>query len=560
MIIITTPRKIGELGRHLERTGRGSNKQVIIRADMIRDVPADTKLALRVMAALARRNRRVKRDIVHLKIAPKLPLSPEGLELTLAVFEEEYGIPVDVPRHIVEHRKGDRAPHFHVNYAMISPGSGKALRFVRSAERDEMIARRLEIELGEGLTPSLRVERVAQLLRERGLDKLADIAATGPIAEKGLGRSKAECQQLDRLEADPDLIDARLLQAWRRCDGDIRKLPTELAKLGFHLAAGEKLVAGEPMVRLIDGETLVATSLTRHLNRVRKAGGEMERFREPEIRAAMGLLPPEAEVKAALRLDAPQRSVDALLREFDHLVDEMEFDGEREEAAKARKGRDRLAARLSIEERADLRARQGRVREHYRQRDRVRRARVNRAFVAAKVFGNRRIRKVAFYLVAVGLLATGAGLVTALAAAGVAVATLPSYVGAKRMRAEADQVAAMERAEMTRDVQRERQRFFRERATARRIAEQDRKSREARMRAAQANRRQAAQAELLQRQQQQIQRQRQRAEVEVTARRRAQQAARLVPQPGEQKLADASKLARRPAPARQRTRGSGIER
>ena len=60
MIVITTPRRIGELGRHLLKTGRGANKEVVIRADMIRDVPADTRLALRVMAALARRNRRVK--------------------------------------------------------------------------------------------------------------------------------------------------------------------------------------------------------------------------------------------------------------------------------------------------------------------------------------------------------------------------------------------------------------------------------------------------------------------------------------------------------------------
>lgn len=77
MIIITTPRLIGELGRHLGRTGRGSNKQVIIRDDLIRDTPVDTTLALRMMAALARRNRRVKRDIVHIKIAPKVPLTPK---------------------------------------------------------------------------------------------------------------------------------------------------------------------------------------------------------------------------------------------------------------------------------------------------------------------------------------------------------------------------------------------------------------------------------------------------------------------------------------------------
>lgn len=118
---------------------------------------------------------------------------------------------------------------------MIVPGTGKALRFTRSAERDEMVARRLEIELGEGLTPSLRVERVAELLRERDLPELAAIAATGPVAEKGLSRSKAERQQARRLEADPDLIDARLLEAWRRTGGDLRMLPVELEKLGFRL-------------------------------------------------------------------------------------------------------------------------------------------------------------------------------------------------------------------------------------------------------------------------------------------------------------------------------------
>lgn len=97
MIIITTPRKIGELGRHLAKTGRGSNKQVIIRDDLIRDAPTDPTLALRMMAALARRNRRVKRDIVHIKIAPKVPLSPEMLARAHQIIEEEYGIPFDAP-------------------------------------------------------------------------------------------------------------------------------------------------------------------------------------------------------------------------------------------------------------------------------------------------------------------------------------------------------------------------------------------------------------------------------------------------------------------------------
>ncbi|MDP3600155.1 MAG: hypothetical protein Q8R85_03195 [Bosea sp. (in: a-proteobacteria)] len=558
MIIITTPRKIGELGRHLAKTGCGSNKQVIVRDDLIRDAPADTRLALRVMAALARRNRRVKRDIVHIKIAPKVALSPEALERVLAVIEEEYGIPFDVPRHIVEHRKGDRAPHFHVNYPMVVPGKDKALRFTRSEERDEMIARRLEIELGEGLTPSLRVKRVADMLRERGLSEFADIAATGPVAEKGLSRSKAERQQADRLAADPDLLDARLLEGWRRSGGDLHMLPTELEKLGFRLAAGDKLVAGVPMVRLIDTETLLATSLTRDLNRVRKAVGETVRIQEPELGAVIGKLPPEAALKAELRRDAPQRSATDLLGEFNRLVAETEADGEREEAAKARKGRDRVAARLSADEQKDLRERQNLVRSRYRQRDRIRRARVNRAFLAAKLFAGREIRKAAFYLVAVGVLATGAGLIPALAAAGIAVAVIPSYVGAKRLRAAADQAAMQERTQIAREVREESQRFFRERAVARRIAEQQQRAREERFRAAQANRQRMAQAEQLRRQQQ-MQQQRRLAEMEAMGRQRAVQAARL-PGSGGQDPMGAGQAARRPVTVRQRQRGGGVER
>ncbi len=560
MIIITTPRLIGELGRHLGRTGRGSNKQVIIRDDLIRDTPVDTTLALRMMAALARRNRRVKRDIVHIKIAPKVPLTPEALERVLQVIEEEYGIPFDAPRHLVEHRKGDRAPHFHVNYSMIVPGTGKALRFTRSAERDEMVARRLEIELGEGLTPSLRVERVAELLRERDLPELAAIAATGPVAEKGLSRSKAERQQARRLEADPDLIDARLLEAWRRTGGDLRMLPVELEKLGFRLAAGDKLVAGVPLVRLIDTEKLFATSLVRDLNRVRKASGDSARIQEPELGAAVGPLPLEETVKADLRRDAMQRSAADLLGEFDRLIAETRADGRREEAAKAAGGRARIAAKLTADELGDLRERQKLVRDHYRQRDRIRRARVNRAFVAAKLFATREVRKAAFYLVAVGVLATGAGLIPALAAAGIAVASLPSYLGAKRARAAADQAALQDRAEMAKAIHLESQRFFRERAVARRVADQQHRAREERFRAAQASRQRMAQADQLRRHEERMLRQRQRADMDAMARKRADQTARLVPRLGGQDPGSVGQAPSRPVAARQRQRGRGVER
>ncbi|ODT23485.1 MAG: hypothetical protein ABS35_12785 [Kaistia sp. SCN 65-12] len=559
MYIETIPRRLGGLGRHLLDTGRGSNERAVVRSDLSRDVPEDVTLALRVLAAPARRIRRMKRDIVHIVVAPERQLTLEDTERVFSLIEAEYGIPAGNARLVVEHKKGQRASHFHIVFSMASEADGKALRFSRSGDRDEMLARRLEIEFGEALQPSTRVDRTVKLLRERGLDDLAELAAQGPLAEKGQRRTKAEIQQDKRLGVDPELINARVLHAWRRTGGDLSHLRAELEAVGFVLGAGDKRVAGVPIVQLIDIETLKSTSLTRCLNRL-KANGDAPRLREVAIGASVGELQTVDSVKAALRRDAPQRSAEAVLGEFDRLVDEMEADGEREEAAKARKGRDRVAARLSANERKELRERQNLVRSRYRQRDRIRRARVNRAFLVAKLFAGRDVRKAAFYMVAVGVLATGAGLIPALAAAGIVVATIPNYASARRLRIAADQAAFMERAEMAKEVQAETQRFFRERAIARRVAEQQRRAKEERMRAAQANRQRMVQAEQLRRQQQQMQRQRSAAEMEAMARRRAQQAARPAPQPGGQDPRSAGQAVRRPVIIRQRPRGGGVER
>lgn len=464
MYIETIPRQLGGLASHLLHTGRGSNERVVVRSDLSRDIPHDVELALRLLAAPARRISRMKRDVVHVVISPERALTRAELEWMLTLFEAEYCIPADNGRLVVEHQKGKRASHFHIAYSAAAENSGKALRFSRSRDRDEMLARRLEITFGMKLQPSTRVDRTADLLRKRGLDDLAEIAAAGPRAEPGRNRSKAERQQEKRLDVDRQLIDVRLMQAWRQCAGDLHRLPSELRQLGFALAAGTKLVAGVPIVRMVDVETLYSGSLTHELNRARKAAGETERVREPAMGAACGELRPENEVKAGLRNTASQRASAALLGEFDHLVAEMNADGERLEAAKARKGRARLAARLSAEEKEDLRLRQDRVKERYRQRNRIRRARVNRAFLAARLFADRDIRNAALYLSAVGVIMTGAGLIPALAAASFVVGALPSFASAKRLRSAADREANLERLEMAREVQDAVRSFFRERA------------------------------------------------------------------------------------------------
>jgi len=520
MYIETIPRQLGGLASHLLHTGRGSNERVVVRSDLGRDMPSDVELGLRLLATPARRIRRMKRDVVHVVMSPERTLTKEEVELMLGLYEAEYGIPASSARIVVEHHKGKRASHFHLVYSMADETKGKALRFSRSRDRDEMLARRLEITFGVKLQPSTRVDRTAELLRKRGLDDLADIAAAGPRREKGANRSKAQRQQEKRLGADRELIDARLMQAWRQSAGDLSRLPAELGHLGFALVAGDKRIAGVPIVLLVDMESTYAGSLTHDLNRARKAAGETVRIREPAMGAAVGELKPNKEVKAQLRRTAPQRADEALLGEFDRLIEEMDAAGDREEAAKAKVGRTRVAARLSAAESQSLKARQSDIRSRYRQRNRIRCARVNRSFIAAKLFGSPEVRKAAFLLVSVGVLAIGGGLFTALAASGVAVGLIPTFTSAKRRRAEADQAAVLDRDAMAIELRAETQRFFRERAVAKRIAEQKELARKARMRADQANLQRRVQAGLVLGQQN-FQRLRQLAQQEDLARRRA---------------------------------------
>ncbi|AMJ61598.1 relaxase/mobilization nuclease domain-containing protein [Bosea sp. PAMC 26642] len=186
MMVFTDVRSIGNLAEHLGKVGRGSNQLVVIRQDELRGVPSDISLALRLMAGVSRASPRVKYDFWHVKISPNHDLTDAELKRVLEVYEAEYGISGAVFRHVVEHRKGRRPPHFHINYSAVDPSTGRALRNTRSKERDELIARKLEVEFGEALVPSIRVERVAQLLREREEIELAEVVARGPKAERGM--------------------------------------------------------------------------------------------------------------------------------------------------------------------------------------------------------------------------------------------------------------------------------------------------------------------------------------------------------------------------------------
>lgn len=425
MILEARARKVGKLADHLARIGSDANKRVAVRAAFVRNCSVDITETLRLCAAFSRTVRGVSRDFLHLKISPNHELSDEELKAALAAYESEYGIPLTTPRHVTQHWKGDRPSHFHVIYGMVDPASGKALRLWKSFERDEAIARSLEVRFGEPITASTRAERVAELLLERGERAAADAVLAGPRAERHRNSDKAERAQATRRKADLKEIDGRLLALWRHCGGDLKAFIIGLASAEFLVAQGDKVVM------LIDLQSGEETALAKHLNRVTKAVGQPALVKERDVRELFGDLPGLAEVRSAVAAEAPRRARDAVARELDLFwkesatdEDGIAEDDDRVKRAREKSRRPEIAVD-PVEARAHILA-------DYRRRDRIRRARVARAFLMARVLGSRDVRRFAFFLACAGAIMTGAGLVAALAAAGIAISALPTYKKAQR--------------------------------------------------------------------------------------------------------------------------------
>ncbi len=425
MILEARARKVGKLADHLARIGRDANKRVAVRAAFVRNCPVEITETLRLCAAFSRTVSGVSRDFVHLKISPNHELGDEELEATLAAYESEYGIPLTTPRHLTQHWKGNRPSHFHVIYGMVDPATGKALRLWKSFERDEAIARSLEVRFGEPITASTRAERVAELLLERGERAAADAVLAGPRTERHRNSDKAERAQATRRKTDLKEIDGRILALWRHCGRDLKAFIIGLESAEFLVAQGEKVVM------LIDLQSGEETALAKHLNRVTKAAGQPALVKERAVRELVGDLPGLAEVRAAVAAEAPRRASNAVAREFDlfwkeSAIDEdgIAEDDDRVKRAREKSRRPEIAVD-PVEARAHILA-------DYRRRDRIRRARVARAFLMARVLGSRDVRRLAFFLAGAGAIMTGAGLVAALAATGIAISALPTYEKARR--------------------------------------------------------------------------------------------------------------------------------
>lgn len=464
MIVITNQRSVGGLADHLGLTGEGSNDSVTVREELLRSVPADANLAMRLMAGVSRATLRNTHDFWHVIFSPGGALDDDKRRRLLNAYEAEFGIPASVYRHVTEHVKDsrpdhdDREAHLHVLYSAVDPETGRALRYRRFKERDELVARTLELEFDEPLTPSVRVDRLVAILKERGQHALAHKVAQCPRAEVGLRPDKPTVQAAARLDVPLKEVDEQIRIMWQIANGDLRRFKAKCAESGFAFAKGHTVVM------LVHIESGLETPLVKHVNRVTKAEGDRAGLQERDVLAAMPELQPLAIVRKQTKEAGLTQSAADVLREFDRLGAEMDLDGQAVRAKQIKAAGSKLAQRLSDTERRTLKERQIAIRQRYRLRDRLRRIRVQRAFLAAHILGSADTRKIAFVLAAGAIILTGAGLVAALTGAGIAVAMLPNKRQAHQVKREVDREAQIDRGQMAADMSADAKAFFRDRA------------------------------------------------------------------------------------------------
>jgi hypothetical protein len=287
----------------------------------------------------------------------------------------------------------------------------------------------LEIQFGEAITPGPHLEQNVEELRRRGRNDEADLLAKYDPTAGPKRRTHAERQQDERLEVNGNALEKRLFEHYEKSDGNLTQFAKNAAEEGFSLAQGDKVVMA------LHDESGSAFALGRVLRRAAKARNKAISLSENDLRKIFRALPPLQEERgrgfdrALVRSDA---AVDVELKTgaFEALAD---ADVEEFEALQIlrRRRRETEEARRREVFKATLKDRRAAIQNGYRERDAIRQRRVDRAFRAARILDTPENRRLAFMLVSVGLLLTGASLTMALFGGVVAVGLLPSYASAR---------------------------------------------------------------------------------------------------------------------------------
>jgi len=410
---------------HLSRAD--TNRTVVIRTDLARNAPDNLLDMTRYFAAIARTNPRTERDLVHLKVSPAHPLDDVQLARALEVIEEEFGIAATTPRGVVEHDKGERPRHFHILYPLVDPVTGRAIRSDRNYFKDEIISRRLELEFGEAIVPGPRMAEVVDELARRGQTAEVEALETHPAVQSGARFGHEIRQQAERLGVNLQNFAETVLGCWTEAAGNGEAFTDRLTKCEMRVAQGKRAVL------VLDDRTGFNAPLARVLRQVTKARAERIEVREPELRNLLPQLPELVEARDAGLDRAAADARIAIEREIARFAAEAIAEAQGDLARRLKKAREAERARRREAERRSLTERRAEIVAFYRRRDRIRWARVNRAFIAARWAATPATRKLAFIAAAGSVALAGGGLGLALVAGGLAAGLLPTFEHARAL-------------------------------------------------------------------------------------------------------------------------------
>ena len=426
--------QLGDMPAHLVREDTNKRVEIVHSAGQATLGEIDADLAM--LEAISLTNHRVERTLIHVRIAPEKPVSERQLLDLIDLNERHHNIPADQPRIVVRHSKGDRADHFHVLWPTVR-SDGRAIKSHDNYLRDEIISRRAELLLSERLIPGPRIRRVVKVLRQDGLMDEAERVALAPARDRRSRIGDNAYKMAARLETDIGRFRSVVLDSWLE-HGATPSFVEALERHGLRLALGDKLTKeGLPIILVLEEATGLFAALRRTLNAAAK-----ERRIELDLPSHFGNLGNFHQLNKARDAglaDALERARSACHREASLLDAEVAEDLGLPMTQRATQG---LSAQGPMPFRQTLKERRDAIRAQYKRLDEIRQRRVDRAFEAAGIFGDRRLRRIVFVAAAAGVLLSGGGLGLALIAGGVARTLLPSR---ERARATA-KAAQIERA------------------------------------------------------------------------------------------------------------------
>lgn len=411
MIVKSNFRGAGGLAAHLSRVDQ--NERVIVREDLSTGCVGSIKDAIANFAAMARATGS-ERPLVHIVVSPGADVPADGEATIIETVRTQYEVEDDHPLLVVAHdKKGDtgREQHFHIVLPAKNPFTGKAISDSWNFRTNEKIARILEVEFDHPLVSGKFNQSIAKELASSHSSLSKALSELDLPSKNGVIGTETT-QQAERLKLNQKSFDECVWNAWQSSRADFKTFALKLDASGISVARGDRAML------VVDDATGYSSPMVRLLRRKAKLAGASLSLREADFSDAFANAKDFKSTRDEGLTRARDRAEHEVEREYakgimESLAD-ADYDAAQDFQAEHNKLRnDNHFAAIAANEKT-LKQRREEIWALYRERNRLRRLRVERAFRAARIARNRHYEEIAFVLAAGTALLTGMSLGMAL--------------------------------------------------------------------------------------------------------------------------------------------------